>query len=213
MVAFLFFYYTDRTQSAAHTLGWLRGGRGTGEARTWNEYLLVSTAALLWLPMLYAALFSRRELSDYGFARGDVKTGWMWAALIYAAMLVPLFLAAGRPEFQRYYPLQPRAETDTAYLIYFELTYGFYLFCWEFFFRGFLTFGLFRWLGWWGVLVQSGAFMLLHAGKPPPELFGSFIAGGVLAVIALRSKSFLPAFWAHWGIAVTFDMLIIFGRR
>ncbi|MEI6512140.1 MAG: CPBP family intramembrane glutamic endopeptidase [bacterium] len=211
VTTFLYLYYNDG--SAVYTLGWLSGFKKGNFYRVWEEYLLVSAVVLLWVPMLYITVFTKHELGEYGFARGNVKQGWAWAGIMFAAMIVPLIFASRRPEFQSYYPLQKQALTNIRYLIYFELTYGFYLFCWEFFFRGFLTFGLYRWIGNWGILAQACAFTVLHLGKPPLEVAGSFIAAIILGCIALRAKSFLPAFWAHWGVALTLDLLIVFGRH
>ena len=49
---------------------------------------------------------------------------------------------------------------------------GFYMFCWEFFFRGFLLFGLQKSrLGAWGaVIVQALLFALLHWSLCPRRL-------------------------------------------
>ncbi len=211
ILAFLFFY--NRQSYTVYALHWLGPGRPNAPSRSWEEYFVVNTATLLWLPVLVIAFIGKGELSQYGLARGDGKQGALLAFLMYVPMVVVLWFASGRPDFQQYYPLDKRILTDPAYAIYFELAYGYYLFCWEFFFRGFLTFGLYRWIGWWGVGLQALAFGIMHLGKPIPELIGSFIAAVILSWVALRVKSFLPCFWAHWAVSMTLDLMLIYRAR
>lgn len=209
-VLFLFLYYQQPYTVSA--LRWL-GIQGAPAAyRDWNEYIVVSSIWLLWLPILSLAFFGKGELSQYGLARGDGKQGALWALGMYLLMLPVLYYVAQRPEFRAYYPLDKRVLTDPAYAVYFSVAYGYYLFCWEFFFRGFLTFGLYRWLGWWGVGLQAAAFALLHYGKPLPEVLGSIPAAFALSWLALRVRSFLPCFWVHWAVQLTLDALLILGH-
>lgn len=208
ILAFLFLY--NMQPHTVWSLRWLPlPHEGEAPLRDWNEYLLVNSAMLLWVPVLVMAFFGKGELSQYGLARGDGARGAPYALAMYLPMAVLVYFASLRPDFQAYYPLDKRILTDYAYAVYFELMYGYYLFCWEFFFRGFLTFGLYRWAGWWGVGLQAIAFALMHWGKPTPEIIGAFLAGLVLAWLALRVRSFLPCFWLHWAVSMTLDLILI----
>ena len=179
----------------------------------YEEYLVTNVAALFWLPLMLIFIAVRQEPSAFGFALGDVKYGYRWAGLLFAALIPVLLIAARMPDFQNYYPIQKQAANDLHYFAYFELTYGMYLFCWEFFFRGFLLFGLARLFGFWSVFIQAAAFGIMHLGKPGPEVAVSFGAGVILGFLALRAKSFVPGFVLHWTAAVVFDVLIILGKR
>lgn len=179
---------------------------------TYEHYLIVNITALFWLPILLV-LFTRQEPSAFGFGLGDAGRGARYAGLLFLGVLPALFFAARMDQFQTYYPIQHRAAHDLAYFGYYELTYGMYLFCWEFFFRGFLLFGLSRQIGSWSVFVQAVAFGIMHIGKPGPEVAASFAAGVILGIVALRTKSFLPCFALHWASAVTFDILVIAASR
>lgn len=55
--------------------------------RDWNEYIVVSSLWLLWLPVLSLAFFGKGELSQYGLARGDGKQGALLALGMYLLML------------------------------------------------------------------------------------------------------------------------------
>lgn len=178
-----------------------------------DSYIVTNAAALFWLPMLLILLVFRQEPASFGFAYGDSGRGLRLAGLLFAVALPAYVFAARMPQFQSYYPLQKEAAYDIARFGYFELTYGMYLFCWEFFFRGFLLFGLARAIGSWSVFVQAIPFGIMHLGKPAPEVAASFAAGVILGVVALRSRSFLPCFLLHWASAVTFDILVIMAGR
>jgi membrane protease YdiL (CAAX protease family) len=87
------------------------------------------------------------------------------------------------------------------------------MFAWEFFFRGYLLFGLARTIGWWAILVQTAAFGLMHYTKVPMEFYASFLAGIILGWLAFRGKSFLPCFILHWLVSVAFDVMIVLARH
>lgn len=180
---------------------------------TYSDYIVTNVAALFWLPMLSILLILRQEPTAFGFGLGDLRWGMRRAGLLFAVVLPFLVYASRLPQFQAYYPIQKWAEYSFRDFAYYELTYGMYLFCWEFFFRGFLLFGLSRSLGVVSVFVQAVAFGIMHLGKPQPEVLASFVTGIVLGLVALRSKSFVSTFAVHWAAALTFDVLIILAKH
>jgi len=157
--------------------------------------------------------------------------GQKWALWAWVAMLLPVAYFAHRPDVQSYY-LQGRlsnwglagvgavfngVHVNLKALLYYELAMGFYMFGWEFFFRGFLLFGLQKtWLRTWGaVFVQAGLFALLHwswkahAAKPGLEVLTAFPGGLILGALALKTRSFLYGYLVHWGISVTLDLFLL----
>jgi len=209
-----------------------------------EAYNLVNTAVLIWIPLVVIILFLGREPEEFGMSPGERKVGWRWALGCWLLMVPLVAWAASRTEFRHYYMgalSQPLANFFNsshsiflydyyAYspillphvhplgLVYYELVMGFYFFCWEFFFRGFLLFGLakFRGLGDWGaVFVQAVPFALLHystvagASKPLLEIVSAFFGGVILGALALRTRSFAYGFIIHWAIAVTLDLIIL----
>ncbi|RYG67007.1 CPBP family intramembrane metalloprotease [bacterium] len=84
-----------------------------------------------------------------------------------------------------------------------------YMFCWEWFFRGFMLFGTAQGLGAvLSIAVQAGLFGLTHYGKPPFEMWSAFAGGLVLGTLAWREKSFAPAFFIHALIHLTLAVFI-----
>jgi membrane protease YdiL (CAAX protease family) len=174
--------------------------------RSHEEYLLVNCLLLL-LPLM-VMVSADGILHSYNWGVGN-QWGWVAAGTCYLVMLPFLWWASAQPDFQQTYPLYRPARGALSALLYHELTYTFYLWCWELFFRGVLTSIGWRWLGWWGIALQSLVFTLLHVGKPILEVAGSFVAGMVLGGIAVRARSFVPGFVCHALVSATMDLFVV----
>lgn len=201
-----------------------------GEFKPKEIYWFINTGLCLWAPLMAIFFMLRQEPAQFGFQRGDSRLGVRWALILWIVMV---FIAAGassRPDFKNYYlnnnmtvsfwglgPVFDGSIVHAKTLLYYELCMGYYMFCWEFFFRGFLLFGIQRTkLGSIGaVILQTIPFVLLHwswnagASKPGPEVLGSAIAAPILGILAIRTKSFIYGFIAHWAVSLTFDLFIL----
>jgi membrane protease YdiL (CAAX protease family) len=201
------------------------------QAYWYNQYIVGNLIGLFWVPMLSIFLVFREEPEKFGFTLGSSRNVWLICVVLFAGLFVLLIPASKWEAFQNYYPLfrryreyQELGSPFAGYpgvnpwsvaplaMAYAEASYGMYLFCWEFFFRGYLLQGLSRSIGWFAVLVQAAAFGFLHYGKPGTEIAASFGAGIILGIIALNAKSFVPGFVLHWAAALSFDFLIIANR-
>ncbi|MGO8670628.1 MAG: CPBP family intramembrane glutamic endopeptidase [Capsulimonadaceae bacterium] len=204
-----------------------------GDFKPIETYWFINDGLCLWVPLMVILFVLREEPGRFGMQRGDARLGLKWALICWLCMLPFAALASTWADFRLYYighlssnlwgfgsivPYGRFAHTVNPHaLLYYELAMGFYMFCWEFFFRGFLLFGLERTrLGSVGaVIVQTIPFVLLHwlptpgASKPLDEIIGSAIAGPILGILALRTRSFLYGFLAHWAVSLTFDLLVL----
>lgn len=200
---------------------------------SYNTYLIGNMMGLFWIPMLTVVLLFRADPGNFGFASNSSRWVWTWVGAMFAGLLLLMVFAAPKQAFQDYYPIfrrfsefqlgdmraafanYPAVNPFTAapwVMLYAELSYGMYLFCWEFFFRGYLLFGLQKSLGSIAaVLLQAVAFGLLHWGKP--EMIPSFAGGIILGILALNAKSFVPAFVLHWAASLSFDLLVVAMRH
>ncbi|MGQ9455562.1 MAG: CPBP family glutamic-type intramembrane protease [Armatimonadota bacterium] len=195
-------------------------------ASSYNQYVVGNLVGIFWVPMLSILLLFREEPARFGLTLGESRRFWLITALLFAGLLALMVPVSRWQVFQEYYPIfrrfvpefgavfssYPKANPwviAPGIMIFAEVSYGMYLFCWEFFFRGYLLFGLARVIGLWAVIVQAAAFGFLHLGKPIPEVVASFGAGIVLGWIAVKAKSFVPCFLLHWAAAFTFDILVI----
>jgi membrane protease YdiL (CAAX protease family) len=203
------------------------------DLQPFEAYHLINDAVLIGVPLLATLLFLKQDPSQFGLNKGDKRLGLRYAFFGWLIMVPFLIYAASQPSFQHYYGRtlgQPLATVGYAFspylrprlhwqgFVYYEAIMAFYFFCWEFFFRGFLLFGLARakFLGNWGaVILQTIPFTLLHwslvpaASKPPLEIASAFFGGLILGALAVRTRSFLYGFLIHWAMAMTLDVIVI----
>ena len=79
----------------------------------------------------------------------------------------------------------------------------------EFFFRGYLLFSLEERMGYNAIAVAALPYGLLHFGKPFPEAMGAVVAGAVLGMFALRTRSIAGGALVHIFVATTMDLLAL----
>ena len=159
-------------------------------------------------------LVFKESLADYGVQRGD--TGFSLKALL---VLLPVMVAltypnARVPEFMAEYPFDRGAGSSSAAFISHAGTYLLYYMGWEFFFRGFMQFGLRGALGDWNaILVQTLASCLIHIGKPAGEIYGAIVAGLLWGFIVFRARSLWAVLVMHWALGVSLDFFICFAGK
>lgn len=175
----------------------------------WAEWILLNVVALLVVPLGVVVCFMDDGLKQFGFRIGDSRRAGKWIVAFLLFMLPLLFAASRRPEFQSFYPRYPAARESAAGFLVLVVTIGIYMFCWEYFFRGFLLSGMIPGFGRWSVVIQAVPFGLSHWGNPTPELVGSFVAGVALGELAWRFKSFVPGFVIHWIAYVAFNAMVV----
>jgi len=129
-------------------------------------------------------------------------------------VLVPVFLLAAYlastdPQILSKFPINPQAGSSPAMFAGHAATYFLFYVGWEFYFRGFLLFGLRDSLGATNaVLIQTAASALLHIGGPASETFGA-ILGGLLW--GGQTKSLLSGLVQHFLLGIALDALICYG--
>jgi membrane protease YdiL (CAAX protease family) len=162
-------------------------------------------------PILWLRAVQRAPLGEYGFRLRPLRRAAAAAVLAYAAMLPVALWLALHPGVERFYPstaFPPARASGAGLAILWVLGHAPQLFAAECFWRGFALFPLARRVGAGAALgALVPLYALLHLGKPAPELLLALWGGVVLSVAALRTRSFLPAFAAHWLVAVTVDAL------
>lgn len=164
-----------------------------------------------------------------GLGLGDWRFGLKWLAILLGIMVPVVALVSRTSTFWKYYPLNHTLGQQAAQLLSglgaanvpasfwahflaYELLYALYFVGWEYFFRGFMTFGLYARMGVNGVFVATIPFALLHVGKPFPEALGSIVAGIALGLFALRARSFWYCWMLHVAVAWTMDGAAILRR-
>jgi membrane protease YdiL (CAAX protease family) len=170
------------------------------------ERLLV-VGTLYGISPFVILLAFRRTPRDYGIALGNPKVWLRDVVFFYLIFLVILFIAFKFTNLKNVYPLYRKATQGMGVFFFYQMIQLWYMIGWEFFFRGFMLFGLERSLGRTSVLVQAIVFGLAHFRKPQLEAYGAVIAGVFLGLIALRARSFLPCIILHYLILLTADVM------
>ncbi|HUI10159.1 MAG TPA: type II CAAX endopeptidase family protein [Bacteroidota bacterium] len=176
-------------------------------------FMFASAFVLFGLvPFCVLVIGFREHPSDYGLQWGNWRLGagllLALLPLITAAFLYP---ASGNAEVRAFYPFAPEAGSSIAKFLLLQIPRGaLYYSAWEFFFRGFMLFGMRRYVGdWLAVCVQTIPQCLWHIGLPTGEILSS-IGGGVLfGVIALRTRSIIWPMLLHYAMGIVLDILII----
>ena len=157
------------------------------------------------IPLSFALAF-RLKPQQIGLSLDEPRKIVLYSALLITISIPVMLYASTLPEFQAYYP-RFSAPSLGAFAYYeFLLILSFAAF--EFFFRGFALFQLRGFVGDWGaIIIHNIPYTLVHIGKPGLEVPYSFLAGLVFGYVAIRSKSFLPAFISHYSTSLIFDFL------
>jgi membrane protease YdiL (CAAX protease family) len=164
------------------------------------------------VPFIVMKYYLKGDSKEFGLQIGDWRTGWKTFAVLFPIIAVALLLpAAFQKDFKDFYPLYKTAQSNLSSFIGYEFTRGvFYYTAWEFFFRGFMLFGLRKYVGDWNaILIQTIASCLWHIGYPPGEIIMSIPAGILFGVMALRTRSIIWPLLLHWFIGIGMDAFIV----
>lgn len=137
------------------------------------------------------------------------SSSWKPYGILFLLMIIPLYFASRMPSFQETYPFLHAGQAGfnwQAFLLW-EALYALQFVAVEFFFRGFLLIGMLPVLGEAALAVSILPYVMIHFGKPLPEVFGAAIAGWVLARLAFKTGSIVPGILLHYAIALSMDLL------
>ncbi len=188
-------------------------GYATDQTVSINQFIIFFLLMFV-IPVLYVKIAMKKRLSDFGFGLGDTGFGVKTLILIPLIVVPAIYFAAKMPDVRSEYPLAKSLIHDQSHILVYELAYViFYYIAWEFFFRGFLLFGLKNKFGAFNaILIQTISSCLVHIGKPEGEIIGSIIVGIIFGIIALRTKSIWYVLLLHAAIGVLTDLFIIYNN-
>lgn len=203
-------------------LAWAQWSAPIIPGQEWGRWVTTSLLFNLVLPVGLIWFFLAQGLThqswlkkqknnawNYGWNYSDWRAHLKLALWAWAIMLPLLWYFSGQALVKASYASYlPEVNGPGGWLFLLSTTV-LYMFCWEFFFRGYLLFGLGQGVGCFlAILLQAGMFGLTHSGKPPVEMVSSFVGGLILGGVCWRHKSFLPAFYAHALIHLTWIVLL-----
>jgi len=162
------------------------------------------------LPALYARA-TGTPLSKLGLGAGAARSGAKLLLLLSLLAVPIIYIASSISDLRREYPMCKTLYARPDLVIGYELAYGALFFtAWEFYFRGFLLFGLKDELGVTNaVSIQTIASCLVHIGKPEAEILISIPVGLLFGWMALRTRSIWYVWALHAWIAILTDLFIL----
>ena len=188
----------------------------------WLRWVATSFVFNFVLPLGMIWMFFGQGLAHQDWLKDQKHNawdyGWKWdawrkhakiALFLWLVMLPFLIYFSRLPNVRASYDLiLPPTATAPQWLTLIS-TLALYMFCWEWFFRGFGLFGMAQgWGPWVAIGVQALGFGLAHLGKPPAEMWSAFGGGLILGVLCWREKSFVPAFFTHALVHCSFAVLV-----
>ncbi len=186
------------------------GMLSSATARVWT-YFSCTLVIFGVIPAMLIRHVWKAPLSDFGVVLGDWKFGLSATGILLPLIAVALLLPAARMEDMRsFYPVDKAAADSAARFLPYAVgrVLLFYV-AWEFFFRGFLLFGLRASVGdITAICIQTIPSALWHIAYPTGELYASIAAGLLFGWLAIRTRSILWPLLLHAGIGVITDLSI-----
>lgn len=176
-------------------------------------YMFGALFILLGLvPLVIIRFFFKQPFREYGLRLGDWRRGLTLVVILFILISVLFVFPGSRTkEMTTAYPFDKSAGDSVWTFIRFELirVMLFYT-AWEFFFRGFMLFGLRDTVGdWLAICIQTVPSCLWHIGLPAGEIFASIAAGFLFGILAVRTRSLLWPFLLHSLLGVGLDFFIV----
>jgi uncharacterized protein len=168
----------------------------------WLRHLYQFLAALFFFFAVPAAIirfYFKESLADWGLQLGDWRFGLYFVAAAALVLPVLCWITAGNPEFQAEYPLTKLAGASLLVFFFYECNYLLYYIGWEFFFRGYMQFGLKdRLPAFYIIMMQTLPSTIIHIGKPQGETMAAILGGILFGAVALRTRSIVWVLLVHW---------------
>jgi membrane protease YdiL (CAAX protease family) len=190
--------------------GWAQVGENSLAGRMY--WVAWGVFCYLLAPMAIILFVMRESPARYGFRIYFSARTLAVYALLLVIMMAPLLWASRQPSFVNRYPLVTDLNGDWSRIWTWEAIRSFRFMCLEFFFRGFLLFGIEKRFGNHAVAVAALPYGVIHFGKPFPEALGAIVAGCVLGFLALRTRSIAGGTILHSTVAASMDLLALWRK-
>ena len=192
---------------------WGRSLPSDNAAAAAGAYTFLTAFVLFGLiPALVVKFGFRQRLADYGVGLGDRFLTVRSFLVLAPAIILMAWLSSRLPAIRAYFPINRSAGASPGMFALHAATLVLCCLGWEFYFRGFMQFGLRQSQGDFpAILVQTMASTLAHLGRPWPEVYACIAAGLVWGFLAFRTRSLLSGFLQHALLAVALDWFICYG--
>jgi uncharacterized protein len=189
------------------------GTSGQGEIYSYLLEYLAFFFLVFMVPFGLLKAFDKTHLVTSLFSFKNFRKHIVGTVLTIVFLVIPsAYNSSFMPEVLAEYPLPRFLLQDQQLLpVYMLALFFLYYVGWEFFFRGFLLFGLKEKYGAFpAILIQTISSCLVHIDKPAAEIVGSIPFGILFGIIALRTKSIWVVVFIHAALGIFNDLFIIF---
>lgn len=159
------------------------------------------------LPLVFHWTFPVALDNPLGLSLRSCARHWRLYWLLVLIMCPVLWVAASAPSFYEFYPMYK--PVDLSHWLMYEAVYLAQFVCVEFFFRGFCLFRLESRFGLHAVTLMVIPYALIHIHKPFPEAVAAIVAGLVLGMLAIKSRSIWPGVLVHTNVAFMMDVFAL----
>ncbi len=167
----------------------------------WGWHHGASLLLFFIIPAIIVKKVFKQPLSNFGLAIGDWKFGLTMTGVALIVMPFLVYRASINPHHHEFYASSFPVHLATSSSMYFMLwaiTYLPHYIGWEFFFRGYIGFGVKKEHGAFiAIMLQSLLTTLMHIGKPEGETWGAAIGGIYFGLLTYRTNSILYAVLFH----------------
>jgi membrane protease YdiL (CAAX protease family) len=167
---------------------------------------------LIIVPVLYIKYIRKENLKDFGLNLRNKKIGIIGGIIMLAVLALISFAYTQFAGFQDNYQLPGYVVDHFWYFVFYELVFvNFFLFIYDFFFRGFILFSLTPKFGLWAVLAQAVIFWstLLLTKNFTWALAPTIILAPASGILTYKSKSFIYSYTASIIFMIFLDAYLI----
>lgn len=224
VICFLVFWYLGRMDSYRRFFGEDDQNK-VGPFVAIRSFLYFSISAFVLrtvVPLIFVRFAFGLRPGDLGLHAGHnphppaVRRIWPLYLGLFLLMVPFLIYAAHQGPFLAKYPLAKKIIVDGAIPGLAFVTYqAFYLLIFisgESFWRGFLIFGMERDFGAYALPLMVVPYVTAHFGKPFPETMGAIAAGLTLGWLAWKHRSMWLGVALHYAVALSMDLLSVWGN-
>lgn len=197
--------FTDTSKSFLH---WIYSDQLNGLCY-WSG---VISFFYLIFPVFIIKVIFKEKVNEYGLKRKNALPDLKIYLLMLLIMIPLVLFFANTSSFQSKYPfydISPGEGLSTSFWIW-EAFYLLQFFSLEFFFRGFMVHGTKARFGFYSVIFMTIPYCMIHFGKPFPETIAAIVAGIILGMLSLKSRSVLPGVMIHYAVAITMDISALY---
>lgn len=176
----------------------------------------VSSCTFLFIvPILYIKFILKKDPKFFGLRLGDWRQGLLWGLVMLLFSLSIAYTLVQYTEFANKYFIPDYSHKFLFFVLYEVFIVGFFVFLYDFFFRGFVQFSLVSKIGYGSIIVQTLLFALFLVSTD--NLNWSFLPHVILAplagIVVYRSRSIIYSSLAGLSFFTLIEAYLIYITR